>query len=116
MSSSLLFYLAGALCYAELGLLVREAGGEYAYLLVGFGKMQRFVGPIPAFLVSWVSVLVIKPSSLAIIAMAFAEYVSEPFFDDCGPSHFVKKTITAACIGKFYQVYFVLEYCILIFR
>ncbi|XP_064640838.1 b(0,+)-type amino acid transporter 1-like [Lineus longissimus] len=93
-----LISMLGAVCYAELGLIVKEAGAEYAYLIAGFGKLHRFVGPIPGFLVAWISVLVLKPSSFAIIALAFAEYVSEPFFDACGPPVFIKKVITAACI------------------
>jgi amino acid transporter len=97
-------YFTGAVCYAELGLIVKDAGGEYAYLIAGFGKLQRFVGPIPGFLVAWISVLILKPSAFAIIALAFAEYTSEPFFDACGPPVFIKKTIAAACICKLYWV------------
>ncbi|XP_033625641.1 b(0,+)-type amino acid transporter 1-like isoform X1 [Asterias rubens] len=74
-----LLSVMGALCYAELGTMVPKSGAEYAYLMAA-------VGPIPAYLFAWTSTIVIKPSSLSIIALSFGAYVSEPFFDsDCGP-------------------------------
>ncbi|KAA0192525.1 hypothetical protein HAZT_HAZT009698, partial [Hyalella azteca] len=39
--------------------------------------------PLPAFLFSWVSVLLLKPSSLAIITLTFAEYLSQCFSVGC---------------------------------
>ena len=46
-----LVHYAGALTYAELGTMITDAGGEYAYLYGAFG-------PIPPFLFSWMSMLV----------------------------------------------------------
>lgn len=68
--------LIGALSYAELGTLIPSSGAEYAYLLVG-------LGPLPAFLFSWVCVLVIKPSLLAIVCLTFAKYAVEAFTSGC---------------------------------
>ncbi|KAK7114785.1 b(0,+)-type amino acid transporter 1-like [Littorina saxatilis] len=59
--------LLGGLCYSELGTLMGKSGGEYQYLKEAFGDT---VG----FLYSWTSVMVIRPSSLAIISLTFAEY------------------------------------------
>lgn len=59
--------LFGALCYAELGTLMPESGGEQPYL-------QQIYGDLVSFLFSWFSVLVGKPCSVAIILLVFAEY------------------------------------------
>nr|XP_053654453.1 b(0,+)-type amino acid transporter 1-like [Cherax quadricarinatus] len=67
----------GALSYAELGTLVDASGGEYAYFLQGFApgeKRRLWWGPIPSFLFAWVSLFLLKPSSLAIICLTCSEY------------------------------------------
>ncbi|XP_071959289.1 b(0,+)-type amino acid transporter 1-like [Antedon mediterranea] len=61
-----------ALCYAELGTLVRKSGGEYAYLFEAFG-------PVPAYLFSWTYAIVLKPSSLAAITLTFGTYFVQLF-------------------------------------
>ena len=48
----------GALCYIELGTEIQRSGSEYSYLLNGFGKL-------PAFIYSWGSALVIRPTVTA---------------------------------------------------
>ena len=83
--------------------MIRLTGGEYAYLLKAYGGIHRFFGPIQAFLYSWVSVLVMRPATFAVIALAFAEYATEPFFDACGPPEFIKKMLAAACICEYNQ-------------
>nr|KAG5696597.1 hypothetical protein BaRGS_034058 [Batillaria attramentaria] len=67
--------LLGALCYSELGTLMGKSGGEYQYLKEAFGG-------VVAFLFAWTSVIVIRPSSLAIMSLTFAEYTSS-LFDMC---------------------------------
>ncbi|XP_043382374.1 B(0,+)-type amino acid transporter 1 isoform X3 [Chelonia mydas] len=81
----------GALCYAELGTMITKSGGEYPYLMEAFG-------PIPAYLFSWTSLLVIKPSSFAIICLSFAEYAAAPFYPGCEPPVVVIKCLAAAVI------------------
>ncbi|XP_015495813.1 B(0,+)-type amino acid transporter 1 isoform X2 [Parus major] len=81
----------GALCFAELGTMITKSGGEYPYLMEAFG-------PIPAFLFSWTSLLVTKPSSFAIISLSFAEYASAPFYPGCDPPQVVIKCLAAAAI------------------
>ncbi|XP_045125705.1 b(0,+)-type amino acid transporter 1-like isoform X3 [Portunus trituberculatus] len=74
--------LLGALAYAELGTLVNESGGEYAYYLQGFSPpsvRKTWWAPVPAFLFAWVSVFLLKPSSLAIISLTCAEYLMRIF-------------------------------------
>eukprot|EP00079_Xenopus_tropicalis_P024226 XP_012816782.1 PREDICTED: B(0,+)-type amino acid transporter 1 isoform X1 [Xenopus tropicalis] len=81
----------GALCFAELGTMITKSGGEYPYLMEAFG-------PIPAFLFSWSSLIVMKPSSFAIICLSFAEYVSAAFYPGCDPPVVVVKCLAAAVI------------------
>jgi APA family basic amino acid/polyamine antiporter len=61
--------LTGALTFAELGALFPEAGGVYAYLQIGFGKMT-------AFLYGWSILTVITSGAIAALSLAFARYVS----------------------------------------
>jgi basic amino acid/polyamine antiporter, APA family len=61
--------LFGALSYAELGAMIPEAGGEYAYLRRGFG-------PVWGFLFGWMHSIVGRPSSLSSIAAGLMRFVS----------------------------------------
>ncbi|XP_061449740.1 B(0,+)-type amino acid transporter 1 [Rhineura floridana] len=81
----------GALCFAELGTMITKSGAEYPYLMEAFG-------PIPAYLFSWTSLLVIKPSSFAIICLSFANYASAPFYPGCEPPIIVIKCLATAAI------------------
>ncbi|HSR14684.1 MAG TPA: amino acid permease [Gemmatimonadales bacterium] len=67
--------MAGALCVAELGAAMPEAGGQYVYL-------QRAYGPAVGFLYGWGAFLVINTASIAAIAVGFATYVG--FFTPLG--------------------------------
>ncbi|XP_049975220.1 B(0,+)-type amino acid transporter 1 [Alexandromys fortis] len=81
----------GALCFAELGTMITKSGGEYPYLMEAFG-------PIPAYLFSWTSLIVMKPSSFAIICLSFSEYVCAAFYSGCSPPNVVVKLLAAAAI------------------
>ncbi|XP_047436606.1 b(0,+)-type amino acid transporter 1 isoform X2 [Mugil cephalus] len=81
----------GALCYAELGTMITKSGGEYPYLMEAFG-------PVVAYLYSWTTVMVLKPSSFAIITLSFAEYAATPFYPGCTPPAIVIKCLAAAAI------------------
>ncbi|XP_053174477.1 b(0,+)-type amino acid transporter 1 [Scomber japonicus] len=81
----------GALCYAELGTMITKSGGEYSYLMEAFGSLL-------AYLYSWTTVMVLKPSAFAIITLSFAEYASTPFYPGCTPPLIVTKCLSAAAI------------------
>ena len=76
--------LFGGLCYAELGCFVRNAGGEFSFVLKAFsfnGKQPfKMISEILAFSMVWTQTFVARPASVAIILLAFAEYVSKPFY------------------------------------
>lgn len=85
--------LLGSLCYCEMGTMIPKSGAEYAYLYDAFG-------PLPAFLYSWTLALIIRPSSLTVVALTFARYVSQPFFPDCDISPIaVRKILAATCLA-----------------
>ena len=60
--------LCGALTYAELAGMHPRSGGVYVYVREGFGRL-------PAFLMGWTELLVIRASALGAIATVFAEYL-----------------------------------------
>jgi len=79
------FYsLLGAISYSEIGTLIPKSGGEYTYFLEAFGPMHKFFGPILSFLFAWVTVLLLKPTSLAINSLSFSKYLLEPILTGVG--------------------------------
>lgn len=81
-----------------------SSGAEWAYFMDAFGDA-------PAFLFSWVSTLVLKPSQMAIICLSFAQYAVEAFVQECDPPGYVIKMVACLAIGellssaRFYQVH-----------
>ena len=69
-----------------------KSGGEYAYIDTAMGR-------ILSFLFAWTKVIVLTPSSVAIITLTFAQYVVT-FFPYCGVPSVPLKIIAAAAIGK----------------
>jgi APA family basic amino acid/polyamine antiporter len=61
--------LAGALTFAELGVLLPGGGGMYLYLTEAYGKL---VG----FLYGWAYFTVVTTGAIAALAVAFAKYVA----------------------------------------
>ncbi|XP_058538612.1 b(0,+)-type amino acid transporter 1-like isoform X9 [Neofelis nebulosa] len=87
-----LLAMMGALCYAELSALVPKSGGEYAYILQIFGSL-------PAFLVIYTFVLLVRPAAIAAISLSFAEYAVTPFYPGCSlMPQAVLKGVAASCI------------------
>ncbi|KAL0276580.1 UNVERIFIED_CONTAM: hypothetical protein PYX00_004129 [Menopon gallinae] len=86
-----LLSLLGALAYAELGTMNTSSGAEYAYFMDAFG-------PMPAFLFSWASTLVLKPSQMAIICLSFAKYAVEAFVSECDPPDLAVKAVSVLAI------------------
>ncbi|XP_072237327.1 b(0,+)-type amino acid transporter 1 [Leuresthes tenuis] len=81
----------GALCYAELGTMITKSGAEYSYLMEAFG-------PLLAYIYSWTTVMVLKPSSFAIITLSFAEYASAPFYPGCSPPPVIIKCLAIVAL------------------
>uniref|UniRef100_A0A0L8I9U8 Amino acid permease/ SLC12A domain-containing protein n=1 Tax=Octopus bimaculoides TaxID=37653 RepID=A0A0L8I9U8_OCTBM len=83
--------MLSSLSYVELGTFITKSGGEFSYIMTGLPAVL-------AFLYSWCSVIVLRPSGLAVICLAFAEYVASPVFDSCGPPVVFVKCLAAAAI------------------
>jgi len=84
----------GAISYIELASVCPKNGGEYTYLMAAFG-------PGTAFLFMWTSTLVLKPASVAIITLAFAEYTIDPFVNDISQYKWLVELIAAIAIGRY---------------
>lgn len=86
----------GALAYAELGTMNPSSGAEYVYFMDAFGSFS-------AYMFSWTSALILKPSQIAIICLSFAEYVVEYFTTGCEISQNSVKMISVITIRKYYS-------------
>ncbi|XP_042222243.1 Y+L amino acid transporter 2-like [Homarus americanus] len=83
--------MMGAFSYAELGTMIPKNGGNYIYVLEMFG-------PVPAFLVLWITNIMTEPSGSAIVALTFANYALQPLFPSCSPPYFATRLVAAALI------------------
>ena len=105
-------FFSGALCFAELGCLVPKSGAEYAYLMEAFAKKGK-LGAIPAFVCSWVYVMILRPAEIAIIILTFAEYSIQPFHHILGLENLsqeqqsnIIKIFALLAIGEITKKYF----------
>ncbi|XP_063052176.1 asc-type amino acid transporter 1 [Engraulis encrasicolus] len=81
----------GSLCYAELGVTIPKSGGDYSYVTEIFGGL---IG----FLLLWSAVLIMYPTTLAVIALTFSNYVLQPVFPNCIPPHLATRMLSTVCI------------------
>lgn len=92
-----MLFFKGALAYAELGTMNTSSGAEYAYYMDAFGAP-------PAFIFSWASTLVLKPSQMAIICLSFGKYFVEAFVSECEPPEIVVKMVALLAMGKTFKI------------
>ena len=97
--------ILGALCYIELGLLIPKTGGEYMYILNAYtfrnrNKWVESFGSLLAFLFTWTTVFVIRPTSSAIVILTCVRYLTRPFYIGCEIPVSVLKTLALFIISK----------------
>ena len=85
-----LIALAGALSYAELGVAMPEAGGEYVYL-------REAYGPVVAYLTGWTSLFIGFSGAIAAAALAFAGYL-HGFAPSLGTSGWIGEVVALAAL------------------
>ncbi|XP_068595879.1 asc-type amino acid transporter 1 [Brachionichthys hirsutus] len=81
----------GSMCYAELGVTIPKSGGDYSYVTEIFGGL---VG----FLLLWSAVLIMYPTTLAVIALTFSNYVLQPAFQICLPPYIATRLLATICV------------------
>ncbi|XP_004084716.1 b(0,+)-type amino acid transporter 1 [Oryzias latipes] len=86
-----LLVITVSFCYAELGTVIEESGGEYIYIL-------RTSGPVIAFMLVFSSVIFVRPAGIVGISLSFARYVLAPFYPECPPPVLLLKCVAAAAI------------------
>ncbi|XP_061650291.1 b(0,+)-type amino acid transporter 1-like isoform X1 [Phyllopteryx taeniolatus] len=86
-----LIAMLGGLCYAELGTVIPESGGEYIYMLRTTGRAVAFM-----FVFSFTSVM--RPASATGIALSFAEFAVAPFYTSCRAPQLAVKCVAAGAI------------------
>jgi len=64
-----LLSLAGGLAFAELGAMMPQSGGQYAWIREAFG-------PMPAFLCGWMFFVIFLSASISWLGVAFSIYLS----------------------------------------
>ncbi|XP_053256308.1 asc-type amino acid transporter 1 isoform X6 [Podarcis raffonei] len=82
----------GSLCYAELGVTIPKSGGDYSYVSEIFGELA-------GFLLLWSAVLIMYPTSLAVIALTFSNYVLQPVFPNCIPPYNASRVLSMVCLS-----------------
>uniref|UniRef100_A0A0A9ZD36 b(0,+)-type amino acid transporter 1 n=1 Tax=Lygus hesperus TaxID=30085 RepID=A0A0A9ZD36_LYGHE len=106
-SCGLISYI-GALAFAELSTVVQASGAEYACFQAAFTnhpRIHRFLAQLPSFTYIWVIVLLVRPAEVAILVLAFSEYLYTPIIDLLGlylspwREYFLKKLIALLAIS-----------------
>ncbi|KAM6380956.1 asc-type amino acid transporter 1 isoform 1-T1 [Pluvialis apricaria] len=87
----------GSLCYAELGVTIPKSGGDYSYVTEIFGGLA-------GFLLLWSAVLIMYPTSLAVIALTFSNYVLQPVFPNCIPPYNASRILSMVCLRNYEEL------------
>ncbi|CEF68499.1 Large neutral amino acids transporter small subunit 1 [Strongyloides ratti] len=82
----------GALCYVELGTTIPKSGGDYIYIYESFGETL-------AFLFLWINLIIVIPTSNAVMALTFSNYILKPLFPYCDvPENAIKLLAVVATL------------------
>lgn len=84
----------GAVCYAELGTMIPQSGGEYVYI-------RRAFGDIASFICLWIDFLLICPVGIAAMGLMFAVYLLKPIYPDCEVPENSSRLLAALISSKY---------------
>jgi len=84
---------AGATCFAELGAAIPVNGGVQEYL-------QYIYGDFPALLVSVTWIATVKPCSMALLSLIFAEYWTHAIFGGEGDTFWLDKSLAIGVLAS----------------
>lgn len=56
---------------------------------------------LPRFLLLWSAVLIMYPTSLAVIALTFSNYVLQPIFPNCVPPYNASRILSMVCLREY---------------
>lgn len=85
-----IFALCGALTLAEVASALPQTGGIYVFVRDGWGRL-------PAFLLGWGQLVMIRAASLGAIAITFSEYLHRVLgIDPVAPEHMMQVRVGAA--------------------
>ena len=103
--AGMLIAVFGGLCYIELALLIPKTGQEYVYILEGYSfkkrnKWTELLGSLLAFLYAWTSIIIIRPTSIAIITLTCSRYLIRPIYIDCDIPEGVVKCLAISILSK----------------
>ncbi|RPB02089.1 amino acid transporter [Choiromyces venosus 120613-1] len=84
---------AGAACFAELGAAIPVNGGMQEYL-------QYIYGDFAALLVSFTWIAAVKPCSMAILSLIFAEYWTRAIFGAGGDTFWLDKSLAIGALAS----------------
>lgn len=62
--------------------------------------MLRNVSFPSRFLLLWSAVLIMYPTTLAVIALTFSSYVLQPVFPNCVPPYMATRMLSATCLRE----------------
>ncbi len=88
------FNMVGALCYAELGTTITRSGGEYTYILRGFGRF-------PAFIALWTTYILVLAVMTTACSLIFAIYILTPLYPDCPPPDIAVKLVAVLTMCEY---------------
>ena len=63
-------------------------------------------GRFLAFMRLWVECIVVRPATIAIVALTFSIYAVKPFFPECDPPDSAVRLLAAVCIGERHHLLF----------
>lgn len=87
----------GAVCYAELGTMIPQSGGEYVYIRRAFGDMASFV-------CLWIDFLLVCPVGIAAMGLMFAVYLLKPLYPDCDVPETPQRLLAALITSEYIYV------------